>query len=135
MPKIMVIDDDRQFCSLMKKMLELDGYEVTTVSEMSEAWKNLGHDLPDVVCCDIKLGGTNGLDFLSRRAEIDGLVNVPIVTISGNYSHASQAQAAELGAFAYLTKPFKPSELRTVIQAALGSATPAYASPKSTNPI
>jgi CheY-like chemotaxis protein len=121
----LVIDDDRQFCKLMKKMLELDGYEVTAISDMAVAWEHLGHELPDLVCCDMKLQGASGLDFLSRRAEIDGLVNVPIVTISGNYSQSSQDQAAELGAFAYLTKPFNPSELRTVIQSALASTTPA----------
>ncbi len=121
----MVIDDDRQFCTLMKKMLELDGYEVVAVSEMTEAWKRLEHELPDVICCDIKMQGASGLDLLSHRTEIDGLANVPIVTISGNYSQASQALAVELGTFAYLTKPFKPSELRTVIQSALASSTPA----------
>ena len=121
MPKIMVIDDDRQFCGLMKKMLELDGYEVIATSDLAQAREYLMHDLPDVVCCDLKMPGASGLDFLSRRGEIDGLVDVPFVAITGNYSHASQTQAAELGVFAYLTKPFKPSELTSVIRLALAS--------------
>ncbi len=125
MPTIMVIDDDRQFCRLMKKLLELDGNDVITINDMAVAWELLRHELPDLICCDIRLQDASGLDLLSRRAEIDGLVNIPIVTISGNYSRVSQDQATRLGAFAYLTKPFKPSELRIVVHSALASTTPA----------
>ena len=65
--------------------------------------------------------GADGLDLLARRKEIKGLENVPFVSITGNYSHASQTKAIELGAFAYLTKPFKPKELSSIIKSALAT--------------
>lgn len=115
----MIIDDDRQFCTLMKKMLELGGYNVTTHQSMMTARDHLKRELPDLLCCDLKLSEDNSFDFLAQRQEIHGLFDVPIIAITGDYRLSSQVKAAELGVFAYLLKPFTRSELVSTIESAL----------------
>lgn len=119
MPTIMVIDDDRQFCKLMKKMLEIGGYRVTTHHNIATARVHLEQELPDLLCCDLKMSGDSGFDFLAHRQEIPGLLDVPIIAITGDYLLSSQIKAVELGVFAYLIKPFTKSELLSTIESAL----------------
>lgn len=115
----MVIDDDRQFCKLMKMMLELDGYHVTTYQSIETARIQLDQELPDLLCCDLNLAGNSGYDFLTRRQEINGLTDVPIIAVTGDYWLSNKVKAAELGVIAYLIKPFSKSKLLTTIQSAL----------------
>ncbi len=119
MPTIMVIDDDRQFCKLMEKMLELDGYRVTTHHSIATARVHLEQELPDLLCCDMKISGDNGFDFLVHRQEIHGLLDVPFIAITGDNRLSSQIKATELGIFAYLIKPFNRRDLISTIESAL----------------
>ena len=120
MPDIMVIDDDRHFCILMKKMLELDGYVVTTNYDIDAAREHLEQQLPDLVCCDLKMSrGDGGFEFLAQRGKIQGLIDVPVVAITGDSMPSSRVEAAKLGVFAYLVKPFTKGDLISTIESAL----------------
>lgn len=119
MLKIMIIDDDRQFCMLMKKMLELAGYHVMTHHSLITAKEHLEQELPDLLCCDLNMAGDSGLEFLAHRRKILGMSGVPVIAITGDYLKSSQVKAAELGVSAYLVKPFAKSELLSAIESAL----------------
>jgi two-component system response regulator GlrR len=115
----MVIDDDRQFCKLLKIMLEMDGYRVTTHQEIESARIQLEQEPPDLLCCDLNLAGDSGYDFLARRQDIQGLLGVPIIAITGDYRQSNRARATQLGVFAYLIKPVAKNELLATVQSAL----------------
>jgi two-component system nitrogen regulation response regulator GlnG len=120
MPTVLVIEDNWQNRQLIKTMLEFEGYAVKTAGNMAAAWDVLGAELPDVICCDLMMPGTNGFDFLASRREIHGLMDVPVVAVSGNYLEKAEVKA--LGAFAYLYKPFGMSQLLSTVESALVAA-------------
>ena len=122
MPSVLVIDDDLQNRHLIKTMLELDGYDVTAVHDVASAWAMLEKGLPDLICCDLIMPGISGFDFLARRGEIDGLQDVPVVAVTGNYLPKKKAE--ELDVLALLYKPFGMKQLVSAVESALVTSTP-----------
>ncbi len=117
MATILVIEDNWQNCQLIKTMLEFEGYSVIAVDTVAAAWAVLEEELPDAICCDLMMPGVSGLEFLARRDEIEGLKQVPVIAITGN--HLRKGEVQQLGAFAYLHKPFAMSQLLAAVQSAL----------------
>lgn len=121
MPSVLVIDDDSHNGHLIKTMLELDGYEVTAVHDVVSAWAMLEKNLPDLICCDLRMPGISGFDFLARREDIDGLQEVPVVAVTGN--HLAKKVVKELEVSSLLYKPFSMKQLVSAVESALAGVT------------
>lgn len=117
MASVLVIEDDPQNRNLIKTLLEVEGYSVRAVHDVASAWYVLKQELPDLICCDLILPGTSGLDFLASRGEISGLIDVPVVAVTGKNEHKKEAK--KLGVSAFLLKPFAMSQLLSAVESAL----------------
>jgi response regulator RpfG family c-di-GMP phosphodiesterase len=111
--RILVIDDDRPLCELIRTTFELEGFEVDTAYDVIEAERVLVESRPDAILLDIGLPGIDGIFYLERLRETPQTSKIPIVAISGSDEAGRAARAA--GAAAFQRKPFSPLELIALI--------------------
>lgn len=117
--KILIIDDDVDICTLLKRFLERKDYEVLTAFKGQEGIDSaLKNDL-DLVLTDFRLPDKEGLAIIKEiKAKKP---NLPIIVITG-YSDVNQAvKSIRLGAYEYVTKPIYPEEILLKIEEALNS--------------
>ena len=111
-PRVVIIDDDEDLAHEMGEMMNLNGYDVKTVSEPSVAVQVIEDFNPDVVLLDLKMRRTDGFavaDALSRDAETAG---IPVLAMTGFYSDEERERLKEYGVVkGFLTKPFAVSEV------------------------
>jgi len=109
---IIVLDDDKQFCDLIKIVLEMEGYQ-TAVAHAPEEMMPLARELdPALVLMDVHVANTETFELLREFRTDMTLRDVPVVMTSGiDYG----AECREQGAAAFLFKPFRPTELLNTI--------------------
>ncbi|MGH2759146.1 MAG: response regulator transcription factor [Actinomycetota bacterium] len=115
MPRVLVVDDDPQVLKLLRVNFELEGYDVLTATNGEEALDLVGRDSPDAIVCDVMMPGIDGLEVVRRLRAQPDTAGVPLVVVSAKAQRADVKAGLELGADAYVTKPFDPSELLTVV--------------------
>lgn len=112
--KILVVDDEPSIRKYLQTLLEVDGYEVTTVSSGKEALERLSDgNKPDFVILDVLMPELNGLDTLRQMMQLDRSLNVIMLSCSNEVG--TVVQAIRLGAQDYLTKPFEKTELDAAV--------------------
>jgi putative two-component system response regulator len=111
--RVLVIDDDRLLCELVRTTFELEGFEVGVAYDVIEAERVLVESRPDAILLDIGLPGIDGIFYLERLRETPQTRKIPIVAISGSEEAGRSAKAA--GAEAFLRKPFSPLELIALV--------------------
>lgn len=112
-PKILVVDDDRDILVLLRKRLELEGYEVFTVSEGEEVIRQVKLHNFALIVLDIVMPSMNGLDICKA---IRDYVSAPILLLSAKDREIDKVVGLELGADDYITKPFSIDELTARIK-------------------
>jgi response regulator RpfG family c-di-GMP phosphodiesterase len=111
--RLLVVDDDRLLCELVRTTFELEGFEVDAAYDVIEAERALSESRPDAILLDIGLPGIDGIFYLERLRETPQTSKIPIVAISGSDEAGRAARAA--GAEAFLRKPFSPLELLALV--------------------
>lgn len=115
--RILVVDDDPAIRELLRYMLGDEGYRVTLVADAAAARQLVPSETFDVVLCDMTLPGESGLSLCAHLASEYPDVAVLMVTA------LDSAEVAEtvvgFGAFAYIVKPFRRSELLGAVSSAL----------------
>ncbi|MDD4928642.1 MAG: response regulator [Gallionella sp.] len=113
---ILVVDDDPNFCTTLKDILTLRGFQVETESKAQNVLAHLENDYKLTVVLDLKLGDANGVEVLRQvRAKYPGK---PVVLMTG-YRHemgASIEKAGTIGAYTCLYKPFETDALLQIIE-------------------
>lgn len=114
---IMVVDDEILTLNNLKKALEKEGYEILLADSGERALELLEKFRPHLILLDLVLPGISGLEVLKKIKETDREI---IVIMMSAYEILEKAvEAMKLGAYDYLLKPFKLSELKTAVQRAL----------------
>jgi two-component system response regulator CpxR len=116
---LLVIDDDRELCALLRDFLEGEGHEVRARFDGTSALADLEADEPDLVVLDVMLPGMNGFDVLR---ELRARSRVPVVMLTARGEDVDRIVGLELGADDYLPKPFNPRELAARIREVLRRA-------------
>ena len=117
----MVVDDDEELTSLLKLVLEGEGYSTTVASNAAGAIEQVENDACDLVALDISLGSDDGRVVLTKIRERGEL---PVIFISGKSDTADRVLGLRLGADDYLPKPFSPVELVARIESVLRRSAP-----------
>ena len=118
-PLIIVVDDDQEMLTLVRRVLELEGYRVAVACDGSSALALLEECRPDLVILDIMMPGLDGfqvLDLIRQRS------NVPVIMLSAKREVSTARDALALGADDYVRKPFHTQELLARIRAKLRRA-------------
>jgi len=144
MPKILVIDDDRDICLLLKRFLTKHNYEVAEVYAGKKALELMNSFVPDLVLCDFRLDDMDGTALLVKIKE--QLPEVPVIIMTGYSDIKIAVEVMKLGAYDYIGKPLFPDEILVTIKKALqnpgtnvnqattstAQAAPAYTPPATT---
>ncbi len=113
--RALVVDDSAPVRELVVVNLELEGFEVRSAAdgqagvEVAAAWR------PDVITMDVVMPRLDGFGALARLRDDPGTSGIPVVIVTGRAQAADRLRGEELGADAYLTKPFEPNDLVTVV--------------------
>ncbi len=115
--KILIIDDDAAIRDTLGIALESNGFFVVKVADDKVALSQIQEIDFAAVFLDLKLGNKSGLDLLPEIKSLAPETQVILMTAYGSIPTA--VQAIKLGAFDYITKPFKPAQARQLLQRAL----------------
>ena len=108
--KILVVDDEPSIRKYLQTLLEVDGFDVETVSSGREALTRVSAgERPDFIILDVLMPEMNGLDTLQELMRLDRSLNVIMLSCSNEVG--TVVEAIRLGAHDYLTKPFEKTEL------------------------
>src|ERR1043165_5895684 len=117
MPRLLVVDDERNLRLVVEKEMTRQGHEVACAEDGEAAWTLLESQDFDVVLCDINMPRLDGLGLLRRTRE--RLQSPPeVIMLTGQATVESAIEAMKLGAYDYLTKPYRIGELSALITAA-----------------
>lgn len=119
MQKILIIDDDRDMCLLLKRFLSRHGYEVSEVYSGKKALEMAEEFKPDLVMCDFRLEDMDGNTVLVKMKE--KFPSVPFIIITGYSDIKTAVEVMKLGAYDYVTKPLIPDEILMTIRKALNA--------------
>ncbi len=120
-PKIMLVDDEKEFVHTLSERLKTRNLESSIAYDGEQALEMLGEEVPDVIVLDLKMPGIDGIETL-RRVK-DRHPDVEVIILTGHGSDQEQVMAEELGAFAYLHKPVDINELAQVMREAYARKT------------
>ena len=108
--KILIIDDDHDIKTLIRKLLEQD-YELMFTSDGAEGLHLAKKHSPDLIILDIMLPKMDGF-MICRMLKFDSkYAGIPIVMLTGKAGDSDKAKGLEAGAQAYIVKPFSKDEL------------------------
>jgi putative two-component system response regulator len=117
MARVLIIDDEPEIRQLLRRQLEADGHATVTAGNVAAARARLTDDWFELVLCDINMPGESGLDFIQHTLGKEP--DLAVVMVSGNDDPVLAERALELGAFGYVVKPFRTSELAIAVANAL----------------
>jgi DNA-binding response OmpR family regulator len=113
---VLVVDDDRNVCSALTRILS-DAYKVRTAESGEEALAVIDQWVPDIVLADVLMPGIGGHGPLKAIRSHRAVGDIPVIMISGAVDEA--VLGLDTGANDYFTKPFRPEHLRARVRAAL----------------
>lgn len=115
-PSILVVDDSKPILTMMKSLLEEEGYKVSLALSAQEAFLIMEKQILDLIIMDIRMPQMDGLDALLEIKKRDPKLSVIMMTAYGTTQTAIEAM--KRGAYDYVTKPFKTDELKVLIRKA-----------------
>lgn len=120
MQTILIIDDDRDMCLLLKRFLTRHGYEVLESYNGKKALELLENTEPSLVMCDFRLEDMEGNVLLGKIKE--KYPHLPVIIITGYSDIKIAVEVMKMGAYDYITKPLFPDEILVTIKQALETA-------------
>ncbi len=115
MNKILLVDDDRELTSLLKELLEMEGFNVVVAYDGEQALEKLDNSI-DLLLLDVMMPKKNGIETLK---ELRQRHQTPVIMLTARGSELDRVLGLELGADDYLAKPFNDRELVARIRAML----------------
>ncbi|ELS05050.1 chemotaxis protein histidine kinase-like protein [Xenococcus sp. PCC 7305] len=116
-PMVLVVDDSITVRELLTLSFNKLGYRVEQARDGQEAWDKLRGGLPcDMIFCDIEMPRMNGLELLSNLQKDEELKLIPVAMLTSRGAEKHRNMATDLGAKAYLTKPYTEKDLMDVAQ-------------------
>ena len=119
---ILIADDEPHVVELVRVTLEDDRVRVVDTSDGIRALQLAGELEPELVFLDVNLRGLNGLEVCRRLRREPALAGVPIVMLSAAAQRDDVLRGMAAGATQYLTKPFSPVRLLSLVEGLLPRA-------------
>ncbi len=116
MARILVVDDEKAIRNTLRDILSYEKYEVEEASNALEALEKMQSTVFDVVLCDIKMPGMDGIELLEKIKEVS---EAQVVMISGHGNIDTAVEAIRKGAYDYISKPLDLNRLLITLRNAL----------------
>jgi two-component system response regulator AtoC len=107
--RILIVDDEENFRHMLSVILKKEKYEVETASNGEEGLRKISLSGFDQILCDIRMPKMDGLEFLKEAQRIG--VEATVIMMSAYGTADIAIEAMKLGAYDYISKPFKPDEI------------------------
>ncbi|MBI5944671.1 MAG: response regulator [Chloroflexi bacterium] len=112
-PKVLLAEDDVTMLSLLKTLLNMEGFEVAALLAEADVPEALRTEKPDILLMDVHLANQSGLDILDEIRNTQDVSGVRVIMSSGsNLKH----ECMKHGANGFLLKPYMPDELIKILQ-------------------
>jgi two-component system alkaline phosphatase synthesis response regulator PhoP len=117
--KVLVVDDEAPIRLLCRVNLEAEGMDVLEAPDGQKGLELARAEKPDVVLLDVMMPGMDGWQVAERLVEDTETMDIPLVFLTARAELRDRARGLELGGVDYITKPFNPTELATVVEGLL----------------
>lgn len=121
MSRILVIDDERSIRNTLKDILEFEKYKVEVAEDGFKALELIKTIDYDVILCDIKMPGMDGIEVLQKIEELKP--DTPVVMISGHGNIDTAVESIKKGAFDFIEKPLDLNRLLITLRNAMDKST------------
>jgi CheY-like chemotaxis protein/GGDEF domain-containing protein len=115
-PLLTIVDEDPNTLELIRRILEKANYRVTTENSATAALAKLDQQQPDLIISELKLADMEGFDFLKTLSQHRDYKGIPLMVLSSRRDADDKIKAQQLGALAYVVKPFQRQEFLTRIE-------------------
>ena len=116
---VLLIDDEAEITAGLARCLGAAGYRCQQAAGVAAALDHIDQHLPELVICDINLGGESGLELCEYLKCLPGMADVPVMFLSGAQVPDVIRRAHAAGGVYYLRKPFDPQVLLELVEKAL----------------
>ncbi|RII27610.1 MAG: two-component system response regulator [Geobacter sp.] len=117
--RILIVEDEESLLKLESILLSSKGYNVTGVMDGRSALDEISANPPDLVILDIMLPELDGFEVCRHIKENPATKNIPVVMLTAKKNSQDYARGMEMGADAYMTKPFKSAKVIETIEGLL----------------
>jgi len=107
--RILIVDDEENFRHMLSVILKKEDYDVETAPNGEEGLKKLALSQFDQILCDIRMPHMDGMEFLKEAQKMG--IEATIIMMSAYGTIDTAIEAMKLGAYDYISKPFKPDEI------------------------
>ncbi|MFH1124832.1 MAG: sigma-54 dependent transcriptional regulator [Pseudomonadota bacterium] len=115
--KILVVDDEKEICNLLSRLLKQEGCKVLVANNGFDALKLIKSELPEILFTDFKMPGMDGIELMTKAKELDP--DLPVILVTAYADLPGAVSAIKKGAHDYLAKPFDHPEIVRVLHRAL----------------
>ena len=114
--RMLTVDDSPSVRKLVEFTLKAKGFEVGSAEDGQEALDIMAKEQFDAVILDINMPRMNGFQVLEKMRADDTYASIPVIILTTEGQEEDKDKAVELGATAYIVKPFKPTQLLGLIE-------------------
>ena len=114
--KVLVVDDEAPIRLLCRVNLEAEGMEVVEAGDGATGLELARSESPDAVLLDVMMPGLDGWTVAERLLEGETTRDIPIVFLTARADVRDRARGMDLGGLAYVTKPFNPVDLASLVR-------------------
>jgi Ala-tRNA(Pro) deacylase len=118
-PRVLVVEDESDTNELLCRLLEREGFACRGVEEGERALAVAPEMQPSAILLDLMLPDISGFDVYEKLCRTGPLKRIPVIVVTALDDEAARRRGSQLGADAYLTKPFQPAALVAELQGAL----------------
>jgi len=119
---ILVIDDNPTDLKLISSLVAAEGYQVVTANEAPVGIEEAMTRKPDLIVLDVMMPIINGYNICRLIKDQDDYAHIPVILLTSRTSEEDHRIGREVGANAYIAKPFERSELLSAIKQLLSSS-------------
>ena len=112
---IMLVDDEEKLLEALRKYLESQGFNVITAESTDIALDILETSIPDILIVDVMMPKKSGYDFISELNNIKSFQTIPFIFLTAKGMTQDRIKGYKMGCQGYITKPFDPEELISVV--------------------
>lgn len=114
--RVLVVDDERHIVRLVQVNLERQGYEVLTAYDGVECLEKAKAEKPDLIVLDVMMPRMDGFEALQRLKTDPETSQIPVIMLTARAQDRDVLKGYQYGADLYLTKPFSPLELISLVK-------------------
>jgi DNA-binding response OmpR family regulator len=117
--RILIVDDEADFVTMLRARLQIEGYEVLVAEDGTKGLQMARKERPDLIILDIMMPGMDGHAVCDLLKKSSLTWSIPIIYLTARSGQADEVLALEKGAKYFLTKPYNPPMLLEIIKSAI----------------